>query len=480
MPEKASEETGSNDAKSTETVPYIPPGRKKPRGPRKPRVPKSVKRQRKEEKERMEKMKLQEEKRLKRRQRKERNKDKEKERKRAQKKKRWEALTPQEKKQIKKERKIRDKTITPTIDDQGEEEEFGIIKKQRIRHPRALIREAKSGNQEAIEAIKSTPKLNVRKLKGDGQGAKGEHAFVTYRPPPKTADMLKLEDVKKHVQFMGGGLKISWTDRPGRSYSGIEWMAHRTIEEELALRKKKKKKEVQVPEQSTKLNFKNIDGDIAFQLLANMPTTSKITFGRSCILIYNYATETKAQKDALASGSLSGAIKYINFLNMGATKEGSSVSDQTIGGIQLRANCGLQVVFHIPISTRIMKQVLTDCSSAEIISFGDYCQVDFKSVKEAEGNWKTLQKLRLKNDKNRISFEELRALCVDPESEVANHTSEELKLLENVDEEENQVMKKKEEMLLEIERKKRKMEEDDDEYGQYEMQARKQKEESIT
>ncbi|XP_047480012.1 uncharacterized protein LOC125032746 [Penaeus chinensis] len=298
------------------------------------------------------------------------------------------------------------------------------------------------------------------------------------RPYAKRADMSKLEDVKRHVQFLGGGLKVAWTDRPGRSDSGIEWMAHRSIEEELALRKKKKKREMRVPEQSTKLNFKNIDGDMAFQLLANMPTTSKISFGTSCILIYNYATETKTQKDALSSGILSGAIKYINFLNMGTAQEGSSGSDQTIGGVQLRANCGLHVVFRLPISTQIMKQLLTDCSSAEIISFGDSCQVDFKSVKEAQDNWKTLQKLVLKNEKNNISFEELSILCVEPDAEAADDkgASEELKLLENVNEDENQTNKKVNERLIEIEKKRRKMEDDEDEYGQYEIQAKKKKE----
>ncbi|ROT75803.1 hypothetical protein C7M84_005670, partial [Penaeus vannamei] len=98
-----------------------------------------------------------------------------------------------------------------------------------------------------------------------------------------------------------------------------------------------------------------------------------------------------------------------------------SGSVQTIGSVQLRANCGLQVVFHSPISTQVMKQLLTDCSSAEIISFGDSCQVDFKSVKEAEDNWKTLQKLVLKNEKNNISFEELSILCVEPDSDAANN-----------------------------------------------------------
>ncbi|XP_037800992.1 uncharacterized protein LOC119595863 [Penaeus monodon] len=301
---------------------------------------------------------------------------------------------------------------------------------------------------------------------------------MVHRLHAKRADMSKLEDVKRHVQFLGGGLKVAWTDRPGRSDSGIEWMAHRSIEEELALRKKKKmKKELEVPEQQTKLKFKNIDGDMAFQLLANMPTTSKISFGTSCILIYNYATETKTQKDALASGILSGAIKYISFLNMGTTQEGSSGSVQTIGGVQLRANCGLHVVFRSPISTQIMKQLLTDCSSAEIISFGDSCQVNFKSVKEAEDNWKTLQKLVLKNEKNNISFEELSILCVEPDSEAANDNgaSEELKLLENIDEDENQASKKINEKLMEIE-KKRKMQDDEDEYGQYEIQAKKKKE----
>ncbi|XP_063607052.1 uncharacterized protein LOC134781725 [Penaeus indicus] len=426
----------------------------------------------------------------------EKRRESEKERKKMQRKKKREAQKSKEKKEApkltpsqinKRQRKKKGKNQTVLIDDQGEEEEFGIIKLQRIRHPRALVREVKmnqklkTGNKEALRAIKSKPRIKVRKLRGDGQGAKGNHPYMVNRLHAKRADLSKLENVKRHVQFLGGGLKVAWTDRPGRSDSGIEWMAHRSIEEELALRKKKKKKEMRVPEQSTKLNFKNIDGDMAFQLLANMPTTSKISFGTSCILIYNYATETKTQKDALSSGILSGAIKYISFLNMGTAQEGSSGSVQTIGGVQLRANCGLHVVFRSPISTQIMKQLLTDCSSAEIISFGDSCQVDFKSVKEAEDNWKTLQKLVLKNEKNNISFEELSILCVEPDPEAANDTgaSEELKLLENVNEDENQTSKKVNEKLMEIEKKRRKMEEDEDEYGQYEIQAKKKKE-SVT
>lgn len=416
--------------------------------------------------------------------------DSEKERKKMQKKKKKIVDSPVKKEERKltpsqinkRQKKKKGKNQTVFIDDQGEEEEFGIVKRQRIRHSRALIREVKTGNKDALRAIKSKPRIKVRKLRGDGQGAKGNHPLRTHRVRAKRNDLSKLEDLKRHVQFLGGGLKVAWTERPGRSESGIDWMAHRSIEEELALRKKKKKKkEMLVPEQSTKLNFKNIDGDMAFQLLANMPTTSKISFGTCCILIYNYATETKAQKDTLASGILSGAIKYISFLNMGATKEGSSGSVQTIGSVQLRANCGLQVVFHSPISTQVMKQLLTDCSSAEIISFGDSCQVDFKSVKEAEDNWKTLQKLVLKNEKNNISFEELSILCVEPDSDAANNmdASEELKLLENINEDETQTNKNINEKLMEIEKKRRKMEDDEDEYGQYEMQA-KRKKESVT
>lgn len=180
--------------------------------------------------------------------------DSEKKRKKIQKKKKKESQKSQEKKEEpkltpsqinKRQRKKKGKNQTVLIDDQGEEEEFGIIKLQRIRHPRALVREVKlnqklkTGNKDALRAIKSKPRIKVRKLRGDGQGAKGNHPYMVHRLHAKRADMSKLEDVKRHVQFLGGGLKVAWTDRPGRSDSGIEWMAHRSIEEELALRKKK-------------------------------------------------------------------------------------------------------------------------------------------------------------------------------------------------------------------------------------------------
>lgn len=173
--------------------------------------------------------------------------DSEKERKKMQKKKKKIVDSPVKKEERKltpsqinkRQKKKKGKNQTVFIDDQGEEEEFGIVKRQRIRHSHALIREVKTGNKDALRAIKSKPRIKVRKLRGDGQGAKGNHPLRTHRVRAKRNDLSKLEDVKRHVQFLGGGLKVAWTERPGRSESGIDWMAHRSIEEELALRKKK-------------------------------------------------------------------------------------------------------------------------------------------------------------------------------------------------------------------------------------------------